>query len=52
MIHVIDQEKCTKCDTCFEVCPSKFGAVIKLSGVQVPDPIPVEKRTIVKTTEA
>ena len=51
MIHVIDQEKCTKCDTCFEVCPSKFGAVIKLSGVQVPDPIPVEKRTIVKTTE-
>ena len=52
MIHVIDQEKCTKCDTCFEVCPSKFGAVIKLSGVQVPEPIPVEKRTIVKTTEA
>ena len=23
-IHVIDQEKCTKCGTCFEVCPPRF----------------------------
>ena len=30
--HVIDLEKCTKCDTCFLVCPPKFGAVTKLSG--------------------
>ena len=28
-IHVIDQEKCTKCGTCFEVCPPRFGAVTK-----------------------
>ncbi len=36
IIHVIDQAKCTKCGTCFEVCPSRFGAVVKLSGEPVP----------------
>ncbi len=30
--HVIDLEICTKCDTCFMVCPPKFRAVTKLSG--------------------
>ncbi len=30
--HVIDLDKCTKCDTCFMVCPPKFSAVTKLSG--------------------
>ena len=30
--HVIDLELCTKCDTCFMVCPPKFRAVTKLSG--------------------
>jgi NADH:ubiquinone oxidoreductase subunit F (NADH-binding)/(2Fe-2S) ferredoxin/Pyruvate/2-oxoacid:ferredoxin oxidoreductase delta subunit len=34
-VHVIDQEKCTKCGTCFEVCPPRFGAVTKLSGVEM-----------------
>ncbi|MCK4242014.1 MAG: NADH-quinone oxidoreductase subunit NuoF [Dehalococcoidia bacterium] len=34
-VHVIDQDKCTKCGTCFEVCPSRFGAVTKLSGVEL-----------------
>ncbi len=33
--HVIDLEKCTKCDTCFLVCPPKFSAVTKLSGSEV-----------------
>jgi len=47
-VHVIDQEKCIKCDTCFEVCPTKFGAVAKISGEPVPPPIPEEKRTIVR----
>lgn len=28
-VHVIDQSKCNKCGTCFEVCPPRFGAVIK-----------------------
>ena len=32
MVHVIDQEKCIKCGTCFEVCPSRFSAVVKVSG--------------------
>ncbi|MBI4294692.1 MAG: NADH-quinone oxidoreductase subunit NuoF [Chloroflexi bacterium] len=44
LVHVIDQEKCTKCGTCFDVCPAKFGAVVKLSGekVDVPqEPVPV-----------
>ena len=47
-IHVIDQELCTNCGTCFEVCPSKFGAVVKISGEPVPPPIPEEERTITR----
>uniref|UniRef100_A0A7C4RHQ0 NADH-quinone oxidoreductase subunit NuoF n=1 Tax=Desulfatirhabdium butyrativorans TaxID=340467 RepID=A0A7C4RHQ0_9BACT len=47
-IHVIDQTLCTKCGTCFEVCPTRFGAIRKLSGVPVPDPIPEENRTIIR----
>jgi NADP-reducing hydrogenase subunit HndC len=47
-IHVIDQEKCTKCGTCFEVCPPRFGAVTKISGEPVPSPIPEEERIIKK----
>jgi NADH-quinone oxidoreductase subunit F len=47
-IHVIDQEKCDTCGVCFEVCPSKFGAVVKISGEPVPDPLPEEERVIVK----
>ncbi|MDO8687946.1 MAG: NADH-ubiquinone oxidoreductase-F iron-sulfur binding region domain-containing protein, partial [Dehalococcoidales bacterium] len=46
MIHVIDQEKCTQCGTCFEMCPERFGAVVKVSGqkITVPsEPIPVTK---------
>jgi len=30
-IHIVEQEKCTKCGTCFEVCPPRFRAVTKLS---------------------
>jgi NADH:ubiquinone oxidoreductase subunit F (NADH-binding)/Fe-S-cluster-containing hydrogenase component 2 len=35
-IHVIDQAKCTKCGTCFDVCPPRFNAVKKISGEPVP----------------
>ncbi|MEE8469933.1 MAG: NADH-ubiquinone oxidoreductase-F iron-sulfur binding region domain-containing protein, partial [Dehalococcoidia bacterium] len=38
LIHVVDQEKCTKCGTCLDVCPSRFDAVIKLTGEPVPAP--------------
>jgi len=48
LVHVIDQSKCTKCGVCFEVCPSRFGAVTKISGKPVPAPVPagtkVQKR--------
>jgi NADP-reducing hydrogenase subunit HndC len=47
-IHVIDQAKCDRCGVCFEVCPDKFDAVRKISGEPVPDPLPVEERTLVK----
>jgi NADP-reducing hydrogenase subunit HndC len=36
IIHIIDQAKCTKCGTCFEVCPQRFSAVVKISGEPVP----------------
>jgi F420-non-reducing hydrogenase iron-sulfur subunit len=47
-IHVIDQEICIKCGTCFEACPPRFGAVNKISGGPVPPPIPEEERNIVR----
>ena len=40
LVHVIDQEKCTKCGTCFEVCPPRFNAVVKLSAEPVPSSVP------------
>jgi len=48
LIHIIDQDTCIKCGTCFEVCPPRFGAVAKISGEPVPPPIPEEQRTIVR----
>jgi NADH-quinone oxidoreductase subunit F len=50
-IHIIDQEKCTKCGTCFEVCPSRFSAVQKISGEPVPPPIPEEERIITRKSK-
>jgi NADH:ubiquinone oxidoreductase subunit F (NADH-binding)/(2Fe-2S) ferredoxin/ferredoxin len=50
-IHVIDQGKCTKCGTCFEVCPDRFGAVTRLSGEPVPSPIPEEARIIARKSK-
>jgi coenzyme F420-reducing hydrogenase delta subunit/Fe-S-cluster-containing hydrogenase component 2 len=47
-IHVIDQGKCIKCGTCFEACPSRFGAIQKISGRPVPPPIPDAERLIVR----
>ncbi len=48
LIHVIDQQKCTKCGTCFDVCPSRFSAVKKLSGEPVPAPLPEAERVLVR----
>ena len=33
-VKVIDQEKCSKCGTCLEVCPPEYNAVVKLSPVR------------------
>ncbi len=44
-IHVIDQHQCTKCGTCFDVCPDRFSAVVKVPG-PVPAPLPPEERAI------
>ena len=51
-IHIIDQEKCNNCGTCFDVCPSRFSAVVKISGEPVPPPIPEEQRTIARKSKA
>jgi len=42
------RELCIKCGTCFEVCPQRFEAVMKISGEPVPPPIPESERTIVR----
>ncbi len=34
-LHVIDQNKCTRCGTCQSVCPPKVSAVVKTSPVKV-----------------
>jgi len=38
IVHWIDQEKCIKCDTCFQVCPPRFSAVRRISGEPLPEP--------------
>jgi len=50
-IHVVDQDKCIKCGTCFEACPTKFGAISKISGEPVPPPIPEGERMIVRKSK-
>ncbi len=32
-VKIIEQEKCSKCGTCLEVCPPEYHAVVKLSPV-------------------
>jgi len=50
LIHVVDQETCIKCGTCFEVCPPRFGAVKLISEGPVPPPIAEEERKIARKT--
>jgi NADH-quinone oxidoreductase subunit F len=45
-VKIIDQEKCSKCGTCLEVCPPEYNAVVKLSPVRLlPSPNLSGKRT-------
>jgi coenzyme F420-reducing hydrogenase delta subunit/Fe-S-cluster-containing hydrogenase component 2 len=48
LIHVIDQELCIKCGTCYEACPERFDAIRILSDAPIPPPIPEEERTVVR----
>ncbi len=48
-IHVIDQRKCTKCGTCFDVCPPRFGAVKRLSGEPVPAAPTAKERVLARS---
>ena len=47
-IHIIDQAKCIKCGVCFDVCPPRFGAVIRMSGEPVPVSLPEKERVLVR----
>jgi ferredoxin len=47
-IHIINQEECIKCGTCFDVCPTRFRAVTKIVGAPVPLPPPEDKRAVVR----
>jgi NADH-quinone oxidoreductase subunit F len=34
-VKIIDQEKCSKCGTCMDVCPPEYNAVVKLSPISL-----------------
>jgi len=42
-IKVIDQEKCSKCGTCVEVCPPQYCAIIKISPISKLTPKPIHE---------
>jgi NADH-quinone oxidoreductase subunit F len=42
-VKVIDQEKCSKCGTCREVCPPEYRAVIKVSPISKLPSSPLDK---------
>ena len=48
LIHVIDQQLCIKCGTCFDACPEKFDAIDIITGGTVPPPIPEDERVVVR----
>src|SRR4030043_523213 len=45
---IIDQAKCTKCGTCYEVCPARFSAVVRISGEPVPAAVPPNTEVVRK----
>ena len=47
-VKVIDQEKCSKCGTCREVCPPEYRAVIKVSPISKLPSSPLDKEASAK----
>jgi NAD-dependent dihydropyrimidine dehydrogenase PreA subunit len=47
-IHVIDQDECIHCGSCYAACPGKFDAIQKIVGAPIPPPIPEDQRTVVR----
>ena len=47
-IKVIDQEKCSKCGTCREVCPPEYHAVTKISPISKLPPVPMDKKALIE----
>jgi ferredoxin len=45
-IHVIDQDICTHCGTCYYVCPPKVDAVRKMVDEPIPAPVPESERDL------
>jgi NADH-quinone oxidoreductase subunit F len=45
---VINQEKCSKCGTCLEVCPPEYHAVVKVSPISKLPPGPADKAVSVE----
>jgi NADH-quinone oxidoreductase subunit F len=37
-VKIIDQEKCSKCGTCLQICPPEYNAVVKVSPVSLLPP--------------
>jgi Fe-S-cluster-containing hydrogenase component 2 len=50
-VHIVEQDKCIKCGTCFEVCPPKFRAIARIVGTPVPPPLPEGKRAIIRKSK-
>ncbi len=42
-VKTIDQEKCSKCGTCLEVCPPEYNAVVKISPISKLPPSKIKK---------
>jgi len=45
-VHVIDQEMCTHCGTCFHVCPDRISAVRRITDEEIPAPLPEAERDL------
>lgn len=42
-VRIINQEKCSKCGTCLEVCPPEYHAVVKISPISKLPSSPMDK---------